>query len=84
MQLLNGVAKVGLTNPLLKKYDFNAEDFLLGAEQALQEVTRLVSRDLFEYATNINVKKSERLICPRCSSLSVSQRHELTEGQQIQ
>lgn len=61
VQLLNGVATSwALTNPLLKKYDFNAEDFLLGAEQALQEVTRaLVSRDLFEYATNVTVKKSE-------------------------
>lgn len=61
VQLFNGVAiSWALTNPLLKKYDFNAEDFLVGAEQALREVTRaLVSRDLFEYATNINCKKSE-------------------------
>lgn len=61
VRLLNGVAiSWALTNPLLKKYDFNAEDFLTGAEQALREVTKaLVSRDLFEYMTNDKSTKSE-------------------------
>jgi hypothetical protein len=60
VQLFNGVATTwALMNPLLMKYEFDAEDTLTGAEQCLRSVTRaLVSRDLFNYATDINVTRS--------------------------
>jgi hypothetical protein len=61
VMLFNGLGVTwSLQNPLLKKYDFDADQFLTGAEQALREVTKaIVSRDVFEYATNEAVTTSE-------------------------
>ena len=61
VMLFNGLGVTwSLQNPLLKKYGFDADQFLIGAEQALREVTKaIVSREIFEYATNEAVTTSE-------------------------
>ena len=58
VMLFNGLGVTwSLQNPLLKKYDFDADQFLQGAEQALREVTKaIVSREAYEYATDEAVK----------------------------